>query len=90
MALDSGNPHDVNEASHNGQLAMHTHASMRQPFACDVLVSGMQGLGVEIGIESDNSIHLVTFPHVKQFGYDEYCSLLFAQFCSNTFVSHGF
>ncbi|KAK2982725.1 hypothetical protein RJ640_025141, partial [Escallonia rubra] len=48
MALDDGNPHDIDEDLHSRQLAVYGRETMRRLFASNVLISGMQGLGVEI------------------------------------------
>lgn len=49
MACDDGNPPDIDEDLHSRQLAVYGRETMRRLFASNVLVSGMQGLGVEIG-----------------------------------------
>lgn len=51
MAFDDGNPCDIDEDLHSRQLAVYGRETMRRLFASNVLVSGMQGLGVEIGID---------------------------------------
>ncbi|KAF6146977.1 hypothetical protein GIB67_036696 [Kingdonia uniflora] len=48
MALGNGNPSDIDEDLHSRQLAVYGRETMRRLFASNVLVSGMQGLGVEI------------------------------------------
>ncbi|KAL0458496.1 UNVERIFIED_CONTAM: Ubiquitin-activating enzyme E1 2 [Sesamum latifolium] len=48
MAFDDGNPRDIDEDLHSRQLAVYGRETMRRLFASNVLVSGMQGLGVEI------------------------------------------
>lgn len=48
MAFDDGNPHDIDEDLHSRQLAVYGRETMRRLFASNVLVSGIQGLGVEI------------------------------------------
>lgn len=50
MAFDDGNPHDIDEDLHSRQLAVYGRETMRRLFASNVLVSGMQGLGAEIGM----------------------------------------
>lgn len=50
MAFDDGTPRDIDEDLHSRQLAVYGRETMRRLFASNVLVSGMQGLGVEIGI----------------------------------------
>lgn len=49
MAFDDGNPHDIDEDLHSRQLAVYGRETMRRLFASNVLVSGLQGLGAEIG-----------------------------------------
>lgn len=49
MAFDDGNPHDIDEDLHSRQLAVYGRETMRRLFASNVLISGIQGLGVEIG-----------------------------------------
>lgn len=51
MALGDGNSHDIDEDLHSRQLAVYGRETMRRLFASNVLVSGMQGLGAEIGME---------------------------------------
>ncbi|CAK9164169.1 unnamed protein product [Ilex paraguariensis] len=51
MAFDNGNPHDIDEDLHSRQLAVYGRETMRRLFASNVLVSGMQGLGAEIGMD---------------------------------------
>ncbi|XP_041998124.1 ubiquitin-activating enzyme E1 1-like isoform X1 [Salvia splendens] len=48
MAFDDGTPCDIDEDLHSRQLAVYGRETMRRLFASNVLVSGMQGLGVEI------------------------------------------
>uniref|UniRef100_A0A5B7BFE5 E1 ubiquitin-activating enzyme n=1 Tax=Davidia involucrata TaxID=16924 RepID=A0A5B7BFE5_DAVIN len=48
MALDDGNPPDIDEDLHSRQLAVYGRETMRRLFASNILVSGMQGLGAEI------------------------------------------
>ena len=50
MALGDGNPPDIDEDLHSRQLAVYGRETMRRLFASNVLVSGLQGLGAEIGI----------------------------------------
>jgi ubiquitin-activating enzyme E1 len=50
MALGDANPTDIDEDLHSRQLAVYGRETMRRLFASNVLVSGMQGLGAEIGI----------------------------------------
>jgi hypothetical protein len=49
MALVNGNSPDIDEDLHSCQLAVYGRETMRRLFASNVLVSGMQGLGAEIG-----------------------------------------
>lgn len=49
MAFDDGNPHDIDEDLHSRQLAVYGRDTMRRLFASNVLISGIQGLGAEIG-----------------------------------------
>ncbi|GER34712.1 ubiquitin-activating enzyme 1 [Striga asiatica] len=49
MAFDDGKPNDIDEDLHSRQLAVYGRETMRRLFASNVLVSGMQGLGAEIG-----------------------------------------
>ncbi|CAL5411353.1 unnamed protein product [Camellia sinensis] len=51
MAFGNGNPMDIDEDLHSRQLAAYGRETMRWLFASNVLVSGMQGLGVEIVLE---------------------------------------
>ncbi|KAK7321373.1 hypothetical protein VNO77_31960 [Canavalia gladiata] len=48
MALGNSNPPEIDEDLHSRQLAVYGRETMRRLFASNVLVSGMQGLGVEI------------------------------------------
>ncbi|KAL4189619.1 hypothetical protein AMTRI_Chr08g208050 [Amborella trichopoda] len=48
MALDDGNPPDIDEDLHSRQLAVYGRETMRRLFGANVLVSGMQGLGAEV------------------------------------------
>lgn len=49
MALGDSNHTDIDEDLHSRQLAVYGRETMRRLFASNILVSGMQGLGVEIG-----------------------------------------
>ncbi|THG17678.1 hypothetical protein TEA_014787 [Camellia sinensis var. sinensis] len=49
MAFGNGNPMDIDEDLHSRQLAAYGRETLRRLFTSNVLVSGMQGLGVEIG-----------------------------------------
>lgn len=46
---DNSNNHEIDEDLHSRQLAVYGRETMRRLFASNVLISGMQGLGVEIG-----------------------------------------
>ncbi|KAF3448053.1 hypothetical protein FNV43_RR08761 [Rhamnella rubrinervis] len=48
MPLGNGNSPDIDEDLHSRQLAVYGRETMRRLFASNILVSGMQGLGVEI------------------------------------------
>jgi ubiquitin-activating enzyme E1 len=50
MTLGNTNPQDIDEDLHSRQLAVYGRETMRRLFASNVLISGMQGLGAEIGI----------------------------------------
>lgn len=50
MTLGDSNPPDIDEDLHSRQLAVYGRETMRRLFGSSVLISGMQGLGVEIGI----------------------------------------
>lgn len=49
MALGDANTADIDEDLHSRQLAVYGRDTMRRLFASNVLVSGLQGLGAEIG-----------------------------------------
>lgn len=49
MALGDTNPAEIDEDLHSRQLAVYGRDTMRRLFASNVLVSGLQGLGAEIG-----------------------------------------
>lgn len=46
---DGSKPADIDEDLHSRQLAVYGRETMRRLFASNVLVSGLQGLGAEIG-----------------------------------------
>ncbi|CAJ2633015.1 unnamed protein product [Trifolium pratense] len=48
MAVGDNNPQEIDEDLHSRQLAVYGRETMRKLFGASVLVSGMQGLGVEI------------------------------------------
>lgn len=49
MALGDSHPAEIDEDLHSRQLAVYGRETMRRLFASSVLVSGMRGLGAEIG-----------------------------------------
>ena len=49
MTLGNSNQTDIDEDLHSRQLAVYGRETMRRLFASNILVSGMQGLGAEIG-----------------------------------------
>lgn len=60
MALGHSNQSDIDEDLHSRQLAVYGRETMRRLFASNVLISGIQGLGAEIGTEFGN-------PHIYRF-----------------------
>lgn len=56
MALGHSNPSDIDEDLHSRQLAVYGRETMRRLFASNVLISGIQGLGAEIGMNCGNSL----------------------------------
>ena len=50
MGLGNPNSQDIDEDLHSRQLAVYGRETMRRLFASNVLISGLQGLGAEIGI----------------------------------------
>lgn len=48
--VDLRNLSDIDEDLHSRQLAVYGRETMRKLFAANVLISGLQGLGAEIGI----------------------------------------
>ena len=50
MALGDSNAGDIDEDLHSRQLAVYGRETMRRLFASNVLISGIQGLGAEIGM----------------------------------------
>ncbi|XP_022732086.1 ubiquitin-activating enzyme E1 1-like isoform X2 [Durio zibethinus] len=48
MALGDANHTEIDEDLHSRQLAVYGRETMRRLFASNILISGMQGLGVEI------------------------------------------
>lgn len=46
---DRSKPADIDEDLHSRQLAVYGRETMRRLFSSNVLVSGLQGLGAEIG-----------------------------------------
>ena len=59
MARRDSNPADIDEDLHSRQLAVYGRDTMRRLFASNVLVSGMQGLGAEIGTNFEDLIDLI-------------------------------
>lgn len=53
-ALGDSYPVDIDEDLHSRQLAVYGRETMRRLFVSNALVSGMQGLGAEIGADSCN------------------------------------
>lgn len=51
------NQTDIDEDLHSRQLAVYGRETMRRLFASNILVSGMQGLGAEVG-ESNIHVHV--------------------------------
>ena len=49
MASDITSGIDIDEDLHSRQLAVYGRETMRRLFAANVLISGLHGLGVEIG-----------------------------------------
>lgn len=49
MGFEDGNLQEIDEDLHSRQLAVYGRETMRRLFASNVLISGMQGLGAEIG-----------------------------------------
>lgn len=55
------NQSDIDEDLHSRQLAVYGRETMRRLFASNILVSGMQGLGAEIGELFTILIYLFNF-----------------------------
>ncbi|RZC93943.1 hypothetical protein C5167_016639 [Papaver somniferum] len=49
MSLGDGNSHEIDGDLHSRQLAVYGRETMRRLFSSNILVSGMQGLGADIG-----------------------------------------
>lgn len=47
--IGGGSPPEIDEDLHSRQLAVYGRETMRRLFASSILISGMQGLGAEIG-----------------------------------------
>lgn len=47
--MGGGSPPEIDEDLHSRQLAVYGRETMRRLFASNILISGMQGLGAEIG-----------------------------------------
>ncbi|XWS53371.1 hypothetical protein CRYUN_Cryun11dG0151800 [Craigia yunnanensis] len=56
MALGNANHTEIDEDLHSRQLAVYGRETMRRLFASNILISGMQGLGAEIGMNFRNLI----------------------------------
>ena len=57
MAIDGATPeHQVDEDLHSRQLAVYGRESMKRMATSSILVSGLNGLGVEIGEERPLSV----------------------------------
>lgn len=50
MAFGNSNRQEIDEDLHSRQLAVYGRETMRRLFASNVLISGMHGLGAEIGM----------------------------------------
>ncbi|KAF5806040.1 putative ubiquitin-activating enzyme [Helianthus annuus] len=50
MGLEDKNIQDIDENLHSRQLAVYGRETTRRLFASNVLISGMQELGAEIGV----------------------------------------
>lgn len=69
MALGESNQSDIDEDLHSRQLAVYGRETMRRLFASNVLVSGMQGLGAEIGMNAHSISFSFPFSIECQFSY---------------------
>ncbi|KAL6534408.1 E1 ubiquitin-activating protein [Orobanche hederae] len=56
--IGDGQPHEIDEDLHSRQLAVYGRETMRRLFASNVLISGMRGLGVEIGVRLSKNLIL--------------------------------
>lgn len=61
MAFGNGKTQDIDEDLHSRQLAVYGRETMRRLFASNVLISGMQGLGAEIGMISVTDFKCILF-----------------------------
>ena len=61
MAPGDSNPMEIDEDLHSRQLAVYGRETMRRLFGSNVLVSGMHGLGAEIGINHEAFFTLFFF-----------------------------
>ena len=59
-ALGEGGSSDIDEDLHSRQLAVYGRETMRRLFASNVLISGMNGLGAEIGTFGSRFIYSLT------------------------------
>ena len=79
MAPDSNPDIEIDEDLHSRQLAVYGRETMRRLFGAHVLVSGLQGLGVEIGTNripdytSFRHVLLLTFPFITLFSPPRVC-----------------
>lgn len=75
MAFGNGNQTDIDEDLHSRQLAVYGRETMRRLFASNILVSGMQGLGAEIGTKILITGGLRTQRHAHRFEECAYVAL---------------
>lgn len=61
MALGDSNAGDIDEDLHSRQLAVYGRETMRRLFASNVLISGIQGLGAEIGTKTSIFVWFIIF-----------------------------
>jgi hypothetical protein len=64
MAM-AGKATEIDEDLHSRQLAVYGRETMKRLFASNVLVSGLQGLGAEIGENRSVSPSVICFPEVQ-------------------------
>lgn len=82
MAFGNGNQTDIDEDLHSRQLAVYGRETMRRLFASNILVSGMQGLGAEIGTKILITGGLRTQRHAHRFA-ECACVALFGEVVRN-------